>query len=72
MINILKKINTVVTIVGTVYTVSKFMYDTFKKYEEKHGKKENSNRSNRKRTGKRVQKGHENTKKVSKRKQCLR
>ena len=47
MINILKKINTVVTIVGTVYTVSKFMYDTFKKYEEKHGK--------------RVQKGHENT-----------
>ena len=37
MINVLKKINTVVTIVGTVYTVTKFMYKTFKKYEEKHG-----------------------------------
>lgn len=37
---IFNRINTVVTIVGTVYTVSKFMYDTFKKYEKKHGKKE--------------------------------
>ena len=49
MINILKKINTVVTIVGTVYTVTKFMYKTFKKYEEKHGnskgKKENNVRN---------------------------
>lgn len=39
MINIFKKINTVLTIATTVYTVSKFMYTTFKKYEEKHGKK---------------------------------
>lgn len=37
MINVLKKLNTVITIVSTVYAVSKFMYNTFKKYEEKHG-----------------------------------
>ena len=35
--NIFKKINTAITIVTTVYTVGKFMYTTFKKYEEKHG-----------------------------------
>ena len=31
-------INTVITIIGTVYTVTKFMFDTFKKYERKHGR----------------------------------
>lgn len=36
MINYLKKINTVLTIATTVYTVTKFMYETFKKYELKH------------------------------------
>lgn len=44
MMKLLNKINTVVTIVGTVYTVSKFMYDTFKKYEKKHGKKNDEGR----------------------------
>jgi hypothetical protein len=39
MINFLKKANTVATIVTTVYAVGKFMYDTFKWYEKKHGKK---------------------------------
>ena len=39
IINILKKANTVLTVVTAVYTVSKFMYKTFKKYEEKHGNK---------------------------------
>jgi len=38
MMGILKKLNTAVTVVTTVYAVTKFMYDTFKKYEEKHGK----------------------------------
>lgn len=56
MINILKKINTVVTIVGTVYTVSKFMYETFKKYEEKHGENITSKICNRKRTERHIQK----------------
>ena len=37
MMGILKKLNTAVTVVTTVYAVTKFMYDTFKKYEEKHG-----------------------------------
>jgi len=44
MINILKKFNTVITIISTVYAVSKFMYDTFKWYEEKHGNKKKTNR----------------------------
>ena len=44
MMKILNKINTVITIVGTVYTVSKFMYDTFKKYDKKHGKKNDERR----------------------------
>ena len=39
MIGIIKKVNTVVTIVTTVYGVGKLMYDTFKWYEKKHGKK---------------------------------
>ena len=38
MIGILKKVNTAVTVVTTVYAVTKFMFKTFKKYEEKHGK----------------------------------
>lgn len=43
MIGILKKVNTAVTVVTTVYAVTKFMFKTFKKYEEKHGhKKQNS------------------------------
>ena len=37
MIGILKKVNTAVTVVTTVYAVTKFMFKTFKKYEEKHG-----------------------------------
>ena len=37
MMGILKKLNTAVTVVTTVYAVTKFKYDTFKKYEEKHG-----------------------------------
>ena len=41
MTNVLKKINTVLTIITTVYTVTKFMISTFKKYEEKHKKSEN-------------------------------
>jgi hypothetical protein len=44
MMKLLNKINTVITIVGTVYTVSKFMYDTFKKYEKKHGRKNDEGR----------------------------
>ena len=36
VINLLKKVNTVVTVVSAVYTVSKFMIKTFKKYEEKN------------------------------------
>ena len=39
MLDILKKINSTLTIIATVYTVSKFMTDMFKKYEKKHGKK---------------------------------
>jgi hypothetical protein len=42
IMNILKKANTVLTVVTAVYTVSKFMYKTFKKYEEKHGTKRNN------------------------------
>jgi hypothetical protein len=38
MIGLLKKLNTYITIAATVYTVTKFMFTTFKKYEEKHGK----------------------------------
>jgi hypothetical protein len=37
----LKKLNTVVATITTVYAVSKFMYTTFKKYEEKHGNSKN-------------------------------
>jgi len=44
MMKLLNKINTVITIVGTVYTVTKFMYDTFKKYEKKHGKNNDEGR----------------------------
>jgi hypothetical protein len=44
MMKLLNKINTVITIVGTVYTVSKFMYNTFKKYEKKHGSKNDERR----------------------------
>lgn len=36
VINLLKKVNTVVTVVSAVYTVSKFMIKAFKKYEEKN------------------------------------
>lgn len=39
MIGLLKKLNTAITIATTVYTVTKFMFTAFKKYEEKHGKK---------------------------------
>ena len=42
IMNILKKANTVLTVVTAVYTVSKFMYKTFKKYEEKHGTKKDT------------------------------
>jgi hypothetical protein len=42
IMNILKKANTVLTVVTAVYTVSKFMYKTFKKYEEKHGTKKDN------------------------------
>ena len=42
-------INTAVTIIGAVYTVTKFMFDTFKKYEKKHGSK--NKRSNEGTTG---------------------
>ena len=38
---IFDRLNTAITIVGVVYAVSKFMYDTFKKYEKKYGKKGN-------------------------------
>ena len=38
MINFLKKANTAITIITTVYAVTKFMFKTFKKYEAKHGK----------------------------------
>ncbi len=38
MIGLLKKLNTAITIATTVYAVTKFMFTTFKKYEEKHGK----------------------------------
>ncbi len=38
---IFDRLNTAITIVGAVYAVSKFMYDTFKKYEKKYGKKGN-------------------------------
>ena len=43
MIGILKKLNTAVTVVTTVYAVTKFMFNTFKKYEEKHGKNKKQN-----------------------------
>ena len=43
MIELLKKFNTVFTVATTVYAVTKFMYDTFKKYEKKHGKDKNQN-----------------------------
>ena len=43
MIELLKKFNTVFTVVTTVYAVSKFMYKTFQKYEEKHGQNKNQN-----------------------------
>ena len=36
IVKILNKINTAVTIATTIYAVGKFMYSTFKKYEEKH------------------------------------
>ena len=36
MINFLKKANTAITIITTVYAVTKFMFNTFKKYEAKH------------------------------------
>ena len=39
MINFLKKANTAITIITTVYAVTKFMFNTFKKYEAKHNKK---------------------------------
>ena len=39
MIGFVKKVNTVVTIVSTVYAVTKLMFDTFKWYEKKHSKK---------------------------------
>ncbi len=42
IMNILKKANTVLTVVTAVYTVSKFMYKTFKKYEEKYGAKKDT------------------------------
>lgn len=38
MIGVIKKLNTAVTVVTTVYAVTKFMFKAFKKYEEKHGK----------------------------------
>lgn len=38
MTNLLKKVNTTLTVITTVYAVGKFMYETFKKYEKKHGK----------------------------------
>ena len=41
MIGLLKKLNTAITIATTVYTVTKFMFTAFKKYEEKHGKENN-------------------------------
>ena len=50
-------INTAVTIIGAVYTVTKFMFDTFKKYEKKHGSK--NKRSNEGTTGGNIQEGHE-------------
>ena len=37
MIGVIKKLNTAITVVTTVYAVTKFMFKTFKKYEEKHG-----------------------------------
>ena len=42
MINILKKINAVVTVITTAYAVGEFAYKTFKWYEKKHGKKNDS------------------------------
>jgi hypothetical protein len=41
---IFDRLNTAITIVGVVYAVSKFMYDTFKKYEKKHGRKNDEGR----------------------------
>lgn len=41
MIGLLKKLNTAIAIATTVYTVTKFMFTAFKKYEEKHGKENN-------------------------------
>ena len=38
MIELLKKLNTAVATIATIYAVSKFMYNTFKNYEKKYGK----------------------------------
>jgi hypothetical protein len=47
MLELLKKLNTAITVVTTAYAVTKFMIKTFKKYEEKHGKvKEENSRGN--------------------------
>ena len=39
MRNILNKVNTVVTAVTAIYTVTKFMIKTFKKYQEQHDRR---------------------------------
>jgi len=43
MIGVIKKLNTAVTVVTTVYAVTKFMFKAFKKYEEKHGNNKKQN-----------------------------
>ena len=64
IVNILKKTNTVLTVVSAVYTVTKFMIRTFKKYEEKHGRGKRSNGTGVKGD---IQESHEIPKKVVKR-----
>jgi len=38
LISLLKKANTVITVAGAIYTVSKFMFKTFKWYERNKGR----------------------------------
>ena len=41
MKNILNKVNTLVTAITVVYTVTKFMFNTFRKYESDYEKRRN-------------------------------
>ena len=43
---IFNTLNTTFTILTVVYTVTKFMYRTFKNYEEKHGNKDSDKEGN--------------------------